>query len=128
MKKILLSSIIVLSLFLLVGCKNKEIKETTSPEVIELEGNPTTGYEWTCIIEDDSIAKLEAIFEADETTSAITGEGGTYLFTVTGLKEGKTTVTCKYARGWEETDDDKERHYNITVNKDLKVSIEGTKK
>ena len=128
MKKVLLSLIIVLSVFLLVGCKDKEVKEIESPDVIELEGNPTTGYEWTCIIDDDSIAKLEAIFEADETTSAITGEGGTYLFTVTGLKEGKTTITCKYARSWEKTDNDEEKHFNVTVNKDLKASIEEIKK
>ena len=58
MKKVLLSSIIVLSLFLIVGCKNKEIKEIESPEVIELEGNPTTGYEWTCVVKDEKIAKV----------------------------------------------------------------------
>ena len=127
MKKVLLSSIIVLSLFLLVGCKNKEIKETTSPEVIELEGNPTTGYEWTCVVKDEKIAKVESIFKPDETTSAITGEGGTYLFTVTGLKEGNTTITCKYARSWEETANDEVRQYNVTVDKNLKVSIEEDK-
>ena len=128
MKRVLLSSIIVLSLFLLVGCKNKEIKETTSPEVIELEGNPTTGYEWTCVVKDEKIAKVESIFKPDETTSAITGEGGTYLFTVTGLKEGNTTITCKYARSWEETANDEVRQYNVTVDKILKVSIEEDKK
>ena len=127
MKRVLLSSIIVLSLFLLVGCKNKEIKETTSPEVIELEGNPTTGYEWTCVVKDEKIAKVESIFKPDETTSAITGEGGTYLFTVTGLKEGNTTITCKYARSWEETANDEVRQYNVTVDKNLKVSIEEDK-
>ena len=127
MKRVLLSSIIVLSLFLLVGCKNKEIKETTSPEVIELEGNPTTGYEWTCVVKDEKIAKVESIFKPDETTSAITGEGGTYLFTVTGIKEGNTTITCKYARSWEETANDEVRQYNVTVDKNLKVSIEEDK-
>ena len=128
MKKVLLSGIIILSLFLIVGCKNKEIKEVDSPEVIELEGNPTTGYEWTCVAKDENIIKVESIFKPDETTSEITGEGGTYLFTVTGLKEGKTTITCKYARNWEKTDNDEERNYNVTVNKDLKVSIEEIKR
>ena len=127
MKKVLLSSIIVLSLFLLVGCKDKEIKEVDSPEVIELEGNPTTGYEWTCVVKDEKIAKVESIFKPDETTSEITGEGGTYLFTVTGLKEGKTTITCKYSRNWEETANDEVRQYNVTVDKNLKVSIEEDK-
>ena len=127
MKKVLLSSVIVLSLFLLVGCKDKETKETTSPEVIELEGNPTTGYEWTCIVKDENIAKVESIFKPDETTSEITGQGGTYLFTVTGLKEGNTTITCKYSRNWEETINDEVRKYNVTVDKKLKVSIEEDK-
>ena len=127
MKRVLLSSIIVLSIFLLVGCKNKEIKETTSPEVIELEGNPTTGYEWICVVKDEKIAKVESVFKPDETTSAITGEGGTYLFTVTGIKEGNTTITCKYARSWEETANDEVRQYNVTVDKNLKVSIEEDK-
>ena len=127
MKKVLLSSIIVLSLFLLVGCKDKEIKEVDSPEVIELEGNPTTGYEWTCVVKDEKIAKVESIFKPDETTSEITGEGGTYLFTVTGLKEGNTTIKCKYARNWEETINDEVRKYNVTVDKNLKVSIEEDK-
>ena len=124
MKKFLLSLLIVISLFLLVGCKDKEIKEIDSPAVIELEGNPTTGYEWTCIIEDESIAKIETIFEADETTSAITGEGGTYLFTVTCLKKGNTTITCNYSRNWEETINDEIKEYSVTVDKKLKVSIE----
>ena len=65
MKKVLLSSIIVLSLFLLVGCKNKEIKEVDSPEVIELEGNPTTGYEWNCVAEDKDMIKVESIYKPD---------------------------------------------------------------
>ena len=124
MKKVLLSSIIVLSLFLLVGCKDKEIKETTSSEVIELEGNPTTGYEWNCVAKDKDMIKVESIYKPDETTSEITGQGGTYLFTVTGLKKGNTTITCKYARNWEETDSDEERNYNVIVDKNLKVSIE----
>jgi len=127
MKKVLLSSIIVLSLFLTVGCKNKEIKEVDSPEVIELEGNPTTGYEWTCVVKDEKIAKVESIYKPDETTSEITGEGGTYLFTVTGLKEGNTTITCKYSRNWEETANDEVRKYNVIVDKNLKVSIEEDK-
>ena len=127
MKKVLLSSVIVLSLFLLVGCKDKEIKEIDSPEVIELEGNPTTGYEWACIAEDKDIIKVESIFKPDETTSEITGQGGTYLFTVTGLKKGNTTITCKYARNWEETINDEVRKYNVTVDNNLKVSIEEDK-
>ena len=124
MKKVLLSSIIVLSLFLLVGCKNKEITETTSPELIELEGNPTTGYEWICNVKDENIAKVESIFKPDETVSNITGEGGTYLFTVTGLKKGNTTITCNYSRNWEETINDEIKEYSVTVDKKLKVSIE----
>ena len=124
MKKVLLSSIIVLSLFLLVGCKNKEIKEVDSPEVIELEGNPTTGYEWNCVAKDKDMIKVESIYKPDETTSEITGQGGTYLFTVTGLKKGNTTITCNYSRNWEETINDEKKEYNVTVDRKLKVSIE----
>lgn len=127
MKKILLSLVITLSILLLVGCKDKEVTEIKA-EVIELEGNPTTGYEWTCTVKDESIVKVESIYEPDKTTSEMTGTGGTYLFTVIGQKEGNTTIKCKYARSWEENDNDEIRNYNVTVNKELDVSVEEIKK
>lgn len=124
MKKILLSLIVILCVFALVGCKkDKEVTEMKAG-VIELEGNPTTGYEWTCTIENEEVAKVEAIYEPDETTSAMTGVGGTYLFTVTGQKEGTATIICKYSRSWEENETDEVKTYNVTINKDLDVTIE----
>lgn len=66
---------------------------------IQLQGNPTTGYEW----EDQS--KPTAVFEKKEVLyvpdSSLVGSGGVYTFHYRAVKPGKTSLTLVYRRPWE---------------------------
>jgi len=119
MKKILLISL--LTCLFIVGCSNKE----NSNIVIELEGNPTTGYEWTCEINDENIASVEVEYISPKTDAL--GAPGKYNITLTGKKEGETKLVCKYARSWEETEYDETKTYNIEVDSNLNISSEEIK-
>lgn len=111
MKKYLL---LVAGIIILTGCDSKkEFK-------FELEGNPTTGYEWTCKIGDSSIVKEKTSkYKADDTDSV--GSGGTYTFIYEGLKEGKTTVSCEYERSFEKNSTEKTKKYELSVDKNLNI-------
>lgn len=120
MKKIFLC--LLITGVLLTGCEKKDNKKTEeASNILKLKGNPTTGYQWTCENKDDIIS-LNSKYEQDNKDTEISGAGGTYTFTLTGIKEGETTLTCTYKRNWEETEYDETNEYNVKVDKDLKVS------
>ena len=107
----------VIVLYLVFGKK----KETALNSIV-LEGNPTTGYEWTCISNDTHIVLIDAgSYVSTNQNEDLVGVGGTYTFKLTGVKEGETTITCKYARSWETTDEDEEKVYKVKVNDKLEI-------
>lgn len=112
MKKILLMAFGIL---LLTGCSSDKKLE------IKLDGNPTTGYEWTCEIEDDKIIK-EISSDYESGNDNVEGASGTYTFVYEGIKEGTTTLTCNYARSFEENSTEDSKEYKITVDKDLYIT------
>ena len=109
--------IIVVLLTLVLGCQ-KDDKSTKID--INLAGNPSTGYEWNCN-DDANIVKIDREYESSN--SNLSGSGGTYTFTLTGLKEGNTIVKCIYKRSWEENEDDEIKEYQIKIDKNLKISM-----
>lgn len=113
MKKII---ICFLTILLISGCK-KDSKEYT----LMLEGNPTTGYNWTYDIEDPTLVDIieEYITNCEEN---VVGCGGTYTYTITGLKNGKTNIKFNYKREWEITEYDLDATYEIEV-KNKKVTL-----
>src|SRR4051794_31386438 len=75
----------------------------TDPETtiaISLDGNPTTGYEWTLDNVDQSIIQSTQSNFVKSTSTAI-GAGGMYVFTVKAVKKGNTRLSLKYWRRWE---------------------------
>lgn len=94
--------------------------------VISIEGNPTTGYEWTANVRDRNIASLVSVeyivddFEGEEMPVGI---GGTYFFTFNAVNAGETLVDFSYARPWEgeaiET-----AQYRLIVREDLSIICE----
>lgn len=134
--KILLASALVLTSIFSVGIQGvyadtKEsavtVESTASAkdktDSVELEGNPTTGYEWQYEIKDTSIANLASKnYVSSDPTGERCGAGGTYTWSFVGLKEGETEVTFKYLRSWE-TDVLESKTYVIKVDSDLKVTI-----
>ena len=123
MKKIIIYSFILLSL---TGC-NKITKETNQKKesqntTITLEGNETTGYTWSCT-EDNHYLKIKSTYqEEDKTDENMTGVGGKYTITLSGLKAGKTELTCQYKRSFEE-EAEETRTYPIKIDNTLKVTV-----
>lgn len=90
---------------------------------IDLESNPTTGYDWQYSADKDGIIKeVSKVYKSDDVPKDVCGSGGTDIWTFEGLKEGSTEVTFKYLRPWEK-EVIKTRIFIFTVDKDLKVKV-----
>ena len=123
MKKNLIYLFILLSL---TGCgkekKSSNVTPTKTNTTITLEGNETTGYTWTCT-EENNYLKIKSTYQEDtKKDEDITGVGGIYTITLTGLKEGTTELTCQYKRDWEE-EAEETRTYPVEIDKNLKVKV-----
>ena len=123
MKKNLIYLFILLSL---TACakenKDKPNTKDTKLATITLEGNETTGYTWTCT-EENNYLKIKSTYQEDtKKDEDITGVGGIYTITLTGLKEGTTELTCQYKRDWEE-EAEETRTYPVEIDKNLKVKV-----
>ena len=67
----------------------------------KLIGNATTGYSWTCKVDDESIvSKTTDQYAADENNGQV-GVGGIHTFVFEGAKKGSTKITFTYKRPWE---------------------------
>lgn len=69
------------------------------PFRVILKGNPTTGYQWHCTIEDPDVVRL--VSETSVRDSTLIGAGSTFLWDFQGLAPGTSKITFRYYRGWE---------------------------
>lgn len=75
---------------------------------VQLDANPTTGYEWTCAIEGDAVtAEGDNYVAPGDSNEPKAGEGGVQIFAFKASGSGEATLTFTYARSWESTDSDK---------------------
>ncbi len=123
MKKIVIYLFILLSL---TACakenKDKPNTKDAKTATISLEGNETTGYTWNCM-EDNGYLKIKSTYHEDSKSDEdMTGVGGKYTITLTGQKEGSTSLICNYKREWEENSLET-RTYSIEIDKNLKVKV-----
>lgn len=89
--------------------------------LIMLDGNATTGYEWTSEVEgttlktdvDEYVAEGQTVNGAGE--DVVVGLGGVHCFGYKAEGSGDAAITLKYARSWEETADDKTITVTTTV-------------
>ena len=97
------------------------------PNVVDLyfPSNPTTGYSWTCEVEDPSVVAVRDQFFEDSAELGFVGNGGTHWFHLSGLKPGATSVIFRYARSWELDSATSTTHYRLTVDENLNVMIWG---
>lgn len=94
--------------------------------VVSLDGNPSTGYQWTVSIEDARVASLvsvEYVLNDYEGDIIPPGTGGTYFFTFSAAGVGETPVTFTYARPWSSEETVTEQ-YKLTVDEDLSITCE----
>ncbi|MBU1669950.1 MAG: protease inhibitor I42 family protein [Actinobacteria bacterium] len=122
---------LVLVAAMLVGCGGTSDKKTTDDKevgnitgesktvkvgedmTIELETNPSTGYDWKVTTEPDpAILKLNG--DSIETGSTLPGAPSTHVFRYKALKAGKTTIVYDYVRSWE-TDQPPVKTHTVAV-------------
>lgn len=100
--------------------------ETVQPEpvVIELEGNPTTGYTWNTTVEGYAVSLETVETLPKEGTEDLVGAPVIQRFTFGVSDVGTSTVTLEYARVWESKAPLKKVVYVISVDENLKATIE----
>lgn len=74
--------------------------------VIELRGNPTTGYVWQADVDTRYLELTEKGFELE---SAAIGAGGREVFRFRAREVGRTEILFAYRRPWEESARDTRR-------------------
>lgn len=102
---------------LFVACGKK-----SQTAVIELDSNPTTGYQWY-ITEDMGILDITSQYQEGENNGDTVGGGGKTVLTITPKEPGTTEVLLKYCQEWEESEDDIRYAYQVVVNKDMTMNI-----
>lgn len=100
--------------------------------MVELESNPTTGYEWKYTMNKKGIVRcVRDLYVQDEDDSEypMTGVGGWSKYAFKAKKAGSVTITFRYARQWEKTEQDIVLKYKIVTGKNGKIkSVKKLKK
>ena len=111
MKKVIKLIAVYILLILTIACtpalkigaddNGKTIEINSGKNIhLTLEGNPTTGYQWQIIDNNDSVLKLmgEPEYKSD---SNLVGSSGVYNFTFSSQQPGQTKLKLGYLRSWE---------------------------
>ena len=105
----------------LAGCQSKQ-PQTAS---LTLAANPTTGYDWI-VNQDPEIFDVKMEYVEDENQDGMTGVGGRDVFTLTPKEEGSSRVTFTYGQNWEGGETGDAYTYEVRVDKDMQIEVEGT--
>lgn len=99
------------------GKDDKDITvDTGDTFAIQLEANPTTGYDWAASISDENIVSLvSCVYQEKSVDTAIVGSGGVDVITFKGLKKGSAVITLVYERSFEKGSAAETLVYNVTV-------------
>ena len=104
----------------------REAVVTPNEVDLYMPSNPTTGYSWSCEVEDPEIVAIRDKFFEDSHELGFTGVGGTHWFHISGVKPGTTSVTFSYFRPWETEEEPLQMtRYRLTVDDGLNVMIWG---
>ncbi len=83
---------------------------------IELEENPTTGYQWSVTVSDETVVALDKDeYVPDDTTGDIAGSGGTRVLTFKAVKAGDATIDMVNERNWEPGPDGEKLQFTVNV-------------
>ena len=94
-------------------------------KTIELEANPTTGYDWSFKLSagGEDLITVTKQYRSTPTKEPLCGSGGTDIFTIVSKKEGICEITFTYERSWEPSEDDLAEVYTIEIDRDLNIII-----
>lgn len=99
-------------------------EEFSMTKTIWLKENPTTGYQWSYEIKDETIAVVEGDeYTPNNATEGMAGAGGVHAFRLSGLKEGQTTITFNYSRSWESVEPIKTEAFIVTTDSNSLISV-----
>ncbi len=98
--------------FSATGCRS--VPESRTSSVVQLNGNPTTGYTWSAeCIPSDVVEITEEFVQGGK--PGMTGAPGVYYFTVTARNPGQGTIVFEYKRPWEKKEPAEKLCYSVTV-------------
>jgi len=112
--------ILLLHSLIFAGCKGAAFSSRET--ILELRGNPTTGYTWICTIEDESIIQVEESVQYLG-KKAMAGAPSLFTYTVRSLKKGSTNLKFEYKRPWEDKKAEKVRFFEVKVNENGKITM-----
>ena len=86
--------------------------------VVTLESNPSTGYQWELIENNESILKQfgQTEYKPAETSNPRVGGGGWDIFRFKAVSAGQTTLEFVYHRSWEDAEPLETFSIQVTVN------------
>lgn len=123
MKKGLLLALLPLMALAMTACGGENAAQTGAQTdtvyvengvlVVALEGNPTTGYEWSQDGELTCLSGGEREYTKHPATDMQLGTGGVYTFRFEPVAAGRQTLHFVYARDWEP--DTPAEEYTLTV-------------
>lgn len=88
----------------------------------ELEGNPSTGYQWRlnkAASTGLALIRLESLgyTNSRKTKPGRVGAPAPFKFRITGLKPGRTRVVIDYLRPWEQKPPNTQRTIELTISR-----------
>ncbi len=98
--------------FVMSGCRSVPDIQNTS--VVQLKGNPTTGYTWTAESFPPDIVEITQEF-VQGGKPGMTGAPGVFYFTVTAVNPGNGMIVFEYRRPWEKKEPEEKHCYTVTV-------------
>lgn len=93
-----------------------EIIAVGESTIIELDENPTTGYTWRYVLDEEGIVEIISDeYRENEHPEEMVGVGGTRELTVKGLSQGMATINLEYYRQGDPEEIDQEMEIVIKV-------------
>jgi inhibitor of cysteine peptidase len=119
---------VLCAVFLLIAAPSavfsRGLNERESRVVIELEGNPSTGYSWTYTADPEGIVREVSNEYRRDTAKGAVGTGGQFVFVFEALSRGETELRFIYARPWEKDAPPAESvSYTLRVNGAKKITL-----
>jgi predicted secreted protein len=92
--------------------ENKIVVPVGESFTIELEGNPTTGYEWELQFDNDKLKLTDQQYQPPGANAI--GGGGKEQFILKAIKKGNTVIRAVYKRAWE-SDPIEEKKFDVQI-------------
>ncbi len=100
--------------------RSESISSKGNTVTVSLKSNPTTGFSWSCEIQDANIAQVNSeSYSQDKAPKGLVGVGGLQTFVLKCTGKGKTAVKFTYRRPWEGGETDTVRNAELTVDEKL---------